>query len=507
VDLRALLSPGMCIKIHDARADEPTVYRISAVGRGCVIVADSLPMRRMRPLQQHSGTSYSGAELPSANLLTLPAATSRLTDSDVGNWVYVGDSAVGQMAQILSVLSPGASGYYTQATITPSPDVDTEGLSVSVWDGTLTWSAGTNAPNYDNVLPPANTGYISDVIDIPGSVILSGADVQYIVRVGSDNAQIGTLDDLTGQYVCTTQVPAASLPDASLGQYSARRMWPLYAGTDVDAVVVMVAALEPTERGPATVVDTDTDVLELTDTAYTFTSADVGRYILLVAPESQGNAASFEVTALVSDNVVELTRSSASSRNQDVASQQGVYWKWDPATAVNGSDLSVEYVASAVALPSRQLVEAPLTRAVAASTKVRPVHTARVILRLSYTLRPDAASRPSHTSIARQLSEFVAAFPVTDVLHLDDLATVARQAAPQIGKINRDSGQSQMTWSVMSPTGDLIDFGASDSVQLKSSLCRTADDALRLRAAIELGLSERLLRPSLSAADVQLVEV
>lgn len=510
VDLRCILREGMCIRFHNAAYDEPSVVRIGQVSSQCLVASSSLSLRRKRPTPLVSKLSQVGVSR-SGDTITFHPGTSRLTSGDVGRFVHIGDSAYGTSAQITEVLGAISTGYYESCkldfTAQDLSELATEDLQASLWDGQLVWSAGTNAPDYDNVVSSRTTGYIDDQIMVDGCIVLPGKDVVRVHSVVCDSDDLGQLDVVTGQWAKTTQVAQSQSIAADDGTFSVtRRDWSVASSTR-DCLFVRAAGGDIVARGPGDLVYLGEGVVSLTDTSSEFTAQDVGRRFLILEPGHQANAAAYTVTSVLSLVEVQAQRTSAPLvPGQDLLSETDVTWAWDDAGSAQGIQVQVTYDVCDASAALRPTVEAESTRALGADTLVRSCYYAYVELVLTYARRPDAASTISSAQIAQAAADFVAQFPSADVLHLDDICSHLRQRFEVIGEIHRASNQTRMRCTLMVPSGDLVALDWSDAIRVTAAAADASNQA-RLDAEVRRGLTSRLVVPILRAADVTVVQV
>lgn len=511
VDMRSVVPAGALVRLRSARGDEPTVMRVREVAPSCLLLDPMPAFPRQRPVGLHGGRTYVGCEFDGTDLVTIPSQTSRLQATDVGNYLYVGGGAAGVLAKITAVSGVAALGYYTAATLdltaAQAATLDLTDLVVSVWDGQLWWSAGTNAPDFDNMIAARNTGHFLDSLAIPGAVVIPARYVQAVTHITTDHEALGVLDALTQQRVLSDHIPAQDAPLLDLGQFSVTSLYPHLSRSSQEVLVVRVAALEAQTRGPAQVVDTSPTDLELTDPDYVFYEQDVGRYILLDRPQAAGNAAVFEVVSRVDDQTVNLTRVTAPIAAQSVAAQTQIYWRWDDASWVDSASVQVHYLATRAYDEPAANLERGADRPLCASVLVRTPSLVRLTLQVTYQLSLTATNAPSQTQMATTLQSYVQSFPVTDILHVDDLVTHLRLRYPQIGAVLRGSDETFLRYAIQAPGGDLIEFAPGGVVLLKTQLCLTAQDAERLEEATTQGLSTRTVAYRLAATDVTLLQV
>jgi len=399
------------------------------------------------------------------------------------------------MYRVLAVGSTGLDGYGTRVTV----DIDaaaaallsTSGLLVEAFSDRLRYSAGTNGPSYDDMIPVRPFGRVTRVGGTRGAVALPATPIWRIREVALDDPDSPLLDPFTGKVLLTERLNA--LPAGASEAYVAETMDPVWAQSRYTHTLLKVGYDDSRGGSAATLsVDgLDPDVAYLGDGTVDFVDADIGKTLLVVGPENLGNAVRFIIEEVTTSHAVTLRRDSAAIDALPLVFERNVVWRFDATAEVHGKALQVVYETTNNYAALQDMFEDDDNRVLCANMLVRGFFPVYVELDIRYQLKPGAVPLDT-TAAIRTLVDFVNTFPTTDVLNVDDVTTALRAAFPAtVGNVLRSGPALTARYTLASPTGELVRFVSTDVISVRSDLVASDEDLVLFNTARSFGVSDR----------------
>lgn len=141
-------------------------------------------------------------------------------------------------------------------------------------------------------------------------------------------------------------------------------------------------------------------------------------------------------------------------------------------------------------------------RILVSSPLARGFHPVYLNFRVRYGLKPQATTAIDDTALREYLVTFVNTFSPNDIIDTSDIVAAVRAFDDSIGVVY----PLTITYQLISPNGDLVEFETEDIVQVSTDNVVT-EDATYYTNPVDLGMSDRVVRYLTSYARVTVEQV
>ncbi len=493
VDWRGRVVEGDILRLYNSASDAGSLFQIVEVESFFVRVEPLLPFNEVSPKIQHGGTEYTAVGLTvGTRTLTFDSGQARFTSLDIGLKLHVYD---GEKSYLFDVESLGGTvGVYAYEVVVEDPEsllatlITTTELVVRLYDVSVDYSIGNNAPNYNNAVSRRDTGQKTKEIRVPGSVILPNAPIYRIREVVALDATFTEADAVAGGVVFDTPV---SVPPVDELEYQVVAVRPDHAQS-LQASTRLRIGPEDSRSG------TDGALSSVTATTATFTSAsnefstfDLGSSILVTSAYSQVNLGLYVIEAWLSSTSVTVRKQTYDIDAVVLLAEADMAWRFERRGIYDGMTLRVSYETIRSFESIAAYVDAGDDRVVAASTLFRAPHPVYVGFHLQYQLKSTATGAVDADEAARFLGDYISTFPAFDILNVSDIVQAFRNAYTDVGNVKSPMAA---TYYLISPTGSRVYFVSNDEISLSESLASTPEDVAALQVAVQAGVSDRTVK-------------
>lgn len=498
--------PGDVLRLVDSYTDESSTYLIASADRSTLDVSCLVPFTRTGPGPLLDGLSFDATYNSSTRTFSLDSEETLVTAGMVESWAFVveADSPRAYMVRVLSVSGLVRGRYYTEITVT-----DPDGALLSLGSGDLhlrffarrlRYSIGRNAPDFDNIVALRDFGEITDRTVRRGGVVVHGIPVGIIRDIVLLNPNLDDADPLLGGVRLGPAVTSA--PAVGTRQYRVQSLRPEVGASAHDSVYIEIATQDSRggDDGALTIDDEALQLAVFSAPDAGFVAGDVDLEIVISGSSFGHINGWWGITEVLSDEEVMVLRQGRHGAAGPSTGDDGLTWRIDRSRAVAGSlRLVFDTIAELPAVHARLMNDD--TRVAAVSTLARAFFPVVLTATIYVELQQRSAGVFDDAEAVRRLAQFVDEFPAGEELNASDLVAHLRSTWPALGNVL----PPRLTYSMISPTGALINFATDDAVRLDAAHCVTSADAAALVVAQGYGLSNKTARISTEPARLTLV--